>query len=446
MLSRIRRVECMKRFGEDRVARDVIAPRVVGHAPGIRAGITAETREPVRAGFVPEPAAVVLPYRAVGCLDLRMVEDAFAEDEAAVGRPDEVVERVVGVFGAESRKHDVVDIRPVVTVGIPKERQVRLLRHVDAAVAKLERQWKMQVVGENLRRIGPTVAIGVFEDHEAVAGLHARIDMRIGLRRAHPEPAAGIEAGLDRIGDLGKLLLAGEEVHREPRVDLEGLQFLRRGQPLVGPAALVDRRHRGEVGIVRLVRHRAAMGDVPDPPVAVGAHDVEVAKRRQEVEIAVILVASAGVIEGVQRPVATKELPVEIDGGQPELLVDGRRLAAEALLKQRSREEFVTAGSEVAAVDRERRGRIRDRGQRRREDIGEADLRVTGHLPHRLDVESDPGIVVVGRRHAWQILIGDRRDQHDAGGGPAVERLRLEPSEKRRELSPERRQSILARE
>jgi hypothetical protein len=108
------------------------------------------------------------------------MKDRLTEDEVTVRCPGEIVQRVMRVLGAEAGQHDLVSIGLVVAVGIFEEAQVRLLGNVNAAVAELERQRDVQVVGEDCRLVGATVLVGVFEDDDLVVRLVARIDVRVG--------------------------------------------------------------------------------------------------------------------------------------------------------------------------------------------------------------------------------------------------------------------------
>ena len=49
-----------------------------------------------------KPAAVLLTHRAVRRLDLAMMKNPLAENQIAVGRPREVMQRVVRVFAAKT--------------------------------------------------------------------------------------------------------------------------------------------------------------------------------------------------------------------------------------------------------------------------------------------------------------------------------------------------------
>ena len=138
MLLRERRIERMKCRRKDRVAGHVQSPIVKGHAPRIGAVIRAKAGQPLVTRLEPEPAAVLLADRSVRSLHLRVMEDRFPPEQIAVGGPGEVVQRVMGVFGAEAAQEDLPQIGLAVAVGILEERQVRHLRDIHPAVAELE--------------------------------------------------------------------------------------------------------------------------------------------------------------------------------------------------------------------------------------------------------------------------------------------------------------------
>src|SRR5262245_41147050 len=341
----------MERSREDWVAGHVMAPVIERYAPGVGAGIGAKAGEATGSRLKAEPAAVLLADRAIRRFDLRVMKDRLTKQEVAVGRPDEVVQGVVRVFGAASAEQYLANVGLVVAVGVLEKRQVRHVGHVDAAVAKLERQRHVQVVRENGRFVSAAVAIGVFENDELVARFIARINVWIGIRAAHPHPPTRVETNLNRVGDLGKLLLAGEQVNLKSRINLKGLQLFGGGEPFVDAAGLVGFWKQWEVGVVTLRRDRVALGNVPDALVAVGNQQVEISHRRQEIEIAVGVVAATGVVERVQRSVAPKELPVLVNDGLPKRFADVRRVVAKESLVKSTGKNGVSFRGQVRTVD-----------------------------------------------------------------------------------------------
>ena len=128
--------------------------------------------------------------------------------------------------------------------------------------------------------VGLAVAVGVLEDQELVVHLLLGLPVRVGRPDGDPQPALGVERHLHRLGQLGELLLGGEQVDLQPLAD----GHLARSPPRrsrkrcspFGPAPgllVVDRDERRRVAVVDL--EVAALRDRPDPLVAVGGHHVE---------------------------------------------------------------------------------------------------------------------------------------------------------------------------
>ena len=84
----------------------------------------------------------------------------------------------------------------------------------DAAEADLDPADQVELVGEDLARVEPAVAVGVLEDQDAVAGLVVGDADRVRIRLGDPEPAAVVDRERDRLDDVG---LAGEERDLEAR-------------------------------------------------------------------------------------------------------------------------------------------------------------------------------------------------------------------------------------
>ena len=143
-------------------------------APGIGERVGDEDLEVEAVRLVTEHAGIDQPDGAVGCLDLAVVEHALLEVERAAGSPGESGNRVVAVLGAEAVQDDLVTVGHVVAVGVLDEHQVRLLGHVDTAVAEFEAGRYVEAAGEHGVVIGPAVAVAIFEDHDLVVGLLVR--------------------------------------------------------------------------------------------------------------------------------------------------------------------------------------------------------------------------------------------------------------------------------
>ena len=248
--------------------------------------------------------------------------------------------------------------------------------------------------------------------------------MRVGRRATDPKPASGVPAHLDRAGQVWEICFAGKQVHLEARINFKFAEFVLGREQAVGTAALRGRRQRPDVRVIDCRCHLFAPGQVPDALITVGAHEVEVAHRRQEVEIAVAAIASASVVKRVHRPEAAEELFVFLQHRRADLLIDHRRLDAEHRLEHRVGEQPVAVVVEVAAVERQvvfwRCHHLFGGG----EQIDEADLLLRRDVPHGLGVK--PQVRVVdGGMDAFDIFVGDRREQHESRAVFAVERLGL---------------------
>ena len=301
---------------------------------------------------------------------------------------------------------------------------MRFLRDVHAAVAELERQRYLQVVGEDAGFVSAPVAVGVLEDDQLVVRLVAGINVRVSRRATDPQPAATVPAHLDRAGQIGELLLGGEQVHLEARIHVERAQLVLRRQQIVGAPALGRAGERRQIRVVGLGQHLFALGQAPYSLVAVGRHEVEVSHRWQEVEIAVTAIASAGIIKRVHRPEAAEELFVLLQNRSSNLLIGHRRLGVECRLENRLGKQPIAVVVQVAAVERQVVPRRCHRLFGDRKKIDEADPLRRRDVAHGLCVKPDIR-VVDGGVDALDIFVGDRREQHESRAGFAVERLGL---------------------
>ena len=128
-----------------------------------------------------EPGRVLGADRTVGRFDLGVVEDRLAEQQVAVGCPDEVVQGVVRILAAESGE-DVRSNRPCRRHRCRGQTEVRFFGDVDAVVGEHEGQRDVQVVGPDGRLVGLAVPVGVLEDDDLVVRFLAGIDVRVGGR------------------------------------------------------------------------------------------------------------------------------------------------------------------------------------------------------------------------------------------------------------------------
>ena len=150
-----------------------------------------------------------------------------------------------------------------------------------------------------------------------------------------------------------------------------------------------------------------ARRDIPDALIAVGGHDIEIAHCREEVEIAVAAVSSAGVVKRVHRPEPAEELFVFLQHRRADFLVDDRGGLVECRIKNQSAKQSVTGVVEMTAVEREVISGWTHRLVCRIENVDETDLLRLGHLAHGEGVE--PDVFVVFRSvDSGDVFAGDR--------------------------------------
>ena len=123
---------------EDRITCHVLSPVVKGYAPGIGAGVRAESGQAMQFGFPRKPSAILLADGTVWSLDLGVMKDGFPKDQVTVRRPGEVVQSMVRVLATESGQHGFPVIRLAVAIGVFEEAHMRFLGDVHPSVSELE--------------------------------------------------------------------------------------------------------------------------------------------------------------------------------------------------------------------------------------------------------------------------------------------------------------------
>ena len=305
----------------------------------------------------------------------------------------------------------------------------------------------MDVVGEYCALVRLAVAVGVLENDDLVLRFAPGVNMRIGCGTTDPQSSLRIPSDLNRAGDLGKLFLGSEQVDFEARIHVERRQLVGGRHPFVGAPALRGHRQRRHIVVVDLRRHRFAIREIPDAPVPIVDHDVEVAHGRKEIEVAILFVASAGVIERVQRSIAEKEPLILLDHRLPDEGVYGRGLVgAECSAKQRLGEHTVSRVHQVRAVERQIAVRVGHGPPGGLKHVHKTDLACGGNFRHRLGVGRQAGVVQIGGVHAGDIFVGNRRHQHDVGSAPTVVGAGLQPRQKASEPRLETRNRLDAAE
>ena len=167
-------------------------------------------------------------------LDLRIVAEAVAGIDPAIGSEPERVLIAVGVDKVERAVEDLARVGLAVAVGVGELPDVGD-RPDDRLVTKPEGEdadRDLEIVGEPDRLPGPAIRAEVGEDGEAVAvrGPFLRRE-RILDRMGHPQPAARVEGEIHRLLDLR---LGGDKLDCESLREAELLPLLGRGEGLGG--------------------------------------------------------------------------------------------------------------------------------------------------------------------------------------------------------------------
>ena len=119
------------------------------------------------------------------------------------------------VTGAEATEDDAFLVRAIVAVGVAQQAEVRAFTQVAAprVTGHFQPRRDHQAIGEHRHFTGfdPAVTVAIIEDEHLVVGKITRLDHRIHRAADHPQPAACIEADLNRLHHA--VHFGGEEVH-----------------------------------------------------------------------------------------------------------------------------------------------------------------------------------------------------------------------------------------
>ena len=192
-----------------------------------------------------------------------------------------MAERVAGDHAAVVRIGDVdaaqefgAGIGAAVAVGVIQHQEPRLGGDDYATLVEGHAVESIETVGEDRGLIRLAVVIGVFEHKDFIVRLLARNGVRKRRHGDHPEAAAGVEAQLHRIAELGKLLLGGEEIHGvavgydQLVLHVGGRANRASGKPIRRRLAR-GHRWKGRRGIIRETLRRVC-GEVVDDGVGLG--------------------------------------------------------------------------------------------------------------------------------------------------------------------------------
>ena len=167
-------------------------------------------------GWMRNRAQVNSNVLAARCLTCAVVEDAVEAVEPAVGAPGQRVGQLVRVVAAEAGDDDLAACRPC------RRRRCPCRNRMSGELATQTPPWPtamprgdVQPLGEDGDLVDLAVAVGVFQDLDAVAaraGGLARVFEALG----DPDAAPLVERHRDRVDDVR---LARDELDREPRRD-----------------------------------------------------------------------------------------------------------------------------------------------------------------------------------------------------------------------------------
>ena len=349
-----------------RVGDQVIAPVIEDPAVRIGEAVGDVARELAGVRLVAVDRAVPVADRTVEGFHVGPVENAVAQIDRAAGLQAHRVRLVVRVRGIEPVQHPLLPVGLAVAVGVAHEPEVGRLHQQHAVLVKLEAGRAIQAVeeGRDLRRLaGLRVEV---DDQQLVEVRGGRRGLRIGRPRGDPQAALGVEVHLHRIDQFGKVLLGGDQLDLAAGSQLEVLDRLLAGK--VGHLLVAVRRDQVDLRQVVVLHHQvAALGDRPDPEVAVGGLDVALRQLlAEDLRVGHALVsdprAAAEDVVLIDGPVAVMPLGVLVDHRLADLadprLVERRRLPAENRAELHRRELAVAFLRQVDAIDGERRARL----------------------------------------------------------------------------------------
>lgn len=193
--------------------------------------------------------------------------------EGASRVPRKRVQGMVRIGGVKPMHDQLARVGPIVAVGIFQEHQVGHLREVDAPVAQLDADGKMEPVGEGRAAVGLPVVVGIFEDQDLVVRFGPRQIHRVRRHGSHPEPPLGVEGHRNRVFEVGKLDLGSEQIDGIALRESESLLLLFGGRDMDGPLDVGhDLDELAGIAVINGGRHALALGDLPDAFFAVANH------------------------------------------------------------------------------------------------------------------------------------------------------------------------------
>ena len=137
----------------------------------------------------------------------------------SVGSPGEAIEELVPVFETKAGLDDGLLVGDEISVGVFEKIQVRSSPQIHAAIGHQNARGQREAIGKHLHRVGPSVAVGVFEHLDAVAPLLSRLGaQRILVEFHHPKASSIVPGHGHGIHHFG---LRGEEPRFKARQQRE---------------------------------------------------------------------------------------------------------------------------------------------------------------------------------------------------------------------------------
>ncbi len=188
------------------VRHEQVAHRVEIQAPLIAAAVSEDFEFVPHGMIAPHASAQFLPLRirGAGLADQRVREHALAPIEPTVHAPRETVECLVRVLKAPPiEQHLRSTIGTIVTIAIGNEQQMRGGADPDAAETNFQAADQIQALDKRLLDFEPAIAIGVFQNNNAILALTFRLFVRVTERFGHPDASAVVERHGDGLVDVG---------------------------------------------------------------------------------------------------------------------------------------------------------------------------------------------------------------------------------------------------
>ena len=128
--------------------------------------------------------------------------------QLAVGAKHKSVHSVVMLHPTDPRKNDLFFISLVIPVFVGQNKNTRALRHNYAVAQNTNAEWGIEVfvLVKHLAHVGLAVAVGVFQNHNAVAlgfGFIARNGGSVVVGFANPNAASGIHVDVGGVPNHG---------------------------------------------------------------------------------------------------------------------------------------------------------------------------------------------------------------------------------------------------